>query len=370
MEMNKKKILFFGPMPPPVTGAGLRNKSLMESRLINDLFEIHVLPFNFAEEVEDIGRFSFSKVYKFFERGINIIHRLIVVRPDLVYFNVSLYGFALYRDAIYVLIFKLFNSNLLFHLRTQGVKQQALRSRFKRKLFEFIFKRARVVSLSEFLGRDIEDVYSEKPIIVNNGIKDVSADYSRSRPGSDKAPVIFFLAHLWKFKGLPELFEAFGLLKKRGVGFNAVIAGPDGDLTSESLKALVNEFGLGNEVAIVGPKFTDEKNQLFRDSDIFVLPTRFEGFPGAILEAMQFGLPVVATIEGAIPEIVDDGVTGFLVHKESPQEIADRLEQLLKDEELRAKMGSAGRLKFRDKYDLSLFEANMADVFKQVMKTH
>ncbi len=360
--------MFFGPLPPPVTGAGLRNKSLMESRLINDLFEIHVLPFNFAEVVEDIGRFSFLKVYKSLERGINIIHRLLVVRPDLVYFNVSLYGFALYRDAIYVLIFKLFNSNLLFHLRTQGVKQQVLKSRMKRKLFAFIFRNTHVVSLSEFLGRDIEDVYEKKPIIVNNGIKDISAGYKKSEPEMDKAPVILFLAHLWKFKGLPELFEAFHILKQKRVNFRAIVAGPDGDLTTEYLNNLVNEYDLVSCVAVVGPKFSDEKNQLFRDSDIFVLPTRFEGFPGAILEAMQFELPVVATIEGAIPEIVDDGVTGFLVNKESALEIADRLEQLLLDEQLRLKFGKAGRQKFVQQYDLSLFERNMANVFMKVLK--
>ncbi|HQQ95910.1 MAG TPA: glycosyltransferase family 4 protein [Cyclobacteriaceae bacterium] len=341
----------------------------MESKVINDLFDINVLPFNFAEEVDDIGRFSFSKVFKSIERGIDIINRLLFFRPNLVYFNVSLYGFALYRDAIYVLIFKIFRSRLLFHLRTQGVKQQVERSKMKKWLFMFMFKGTHVVSLSQFLGGDIEDVYSKKPIIVNNGILDVSQQYKKSEFEKDQAPQILFLAHLWKFKGLPELFEAFQMLKVRNVDFNAVVAGPDGDLTRDSLESLANELGLKNEVAVVGPKFADEKNQLFRDSDIFVLPTRFEGFPGAILEAMQFELPVVATIEGAIPEIVDDGVTGFLVRKENALEIADRLEQLLRDESLRLKLGKAGRVKFKDKYDLSLFEVNMANVFTQLLKT-
>jgi len=82
---------------------------------------------------------------------------------------------------------------------------------------------------------------------------------------------------------------------------------------------------------------------------------------------MQAGLPVVSTFEGAIPEIVDDGVTGFLVPQKNPQALAEKLEILIKDSELRQKMGAAGRKKFLEKYTVDKFENNLLAIFKEVI---
>jgi glycosyltransferase involved in cell wall biosynthesis len=366
-EKVRKKILFFGTLPPPVTGAGLRNKSLMESALINAAYQIELIPFNFAEEVDDIGKFSFRKIFKAIQRGGTILYKVVSYRPHLVYFNVSLYGFALYRDFIYVILFKVLRCRLLYHLRTQGVKSQVQRSRLKRLMFRLIFRNTRVICLSEFLSRDIADVYSAKPFVVNNGIKDISQRYPVKKKPAGEAPWVLFLAHLWLFKGVMELIEAFHILKTEGVRFHAIIAGPEGDVSIAQLKEKAASLGLSAEIDVPGPKDGDEKNQLFRDADIFVLPTTFEGLPGAVLEAMQFGLPVVATCEGAIPEIVDDGRTGLLVKKRDPVDLAAKLKRVLTDEPYRNSLGKNGRSKFVNCYTLEHFERNMLAVFDQVI---
>jgi len=112
--------------------------------------------------------------------------------------------------------------------------------------------------------------------------------------------------------------------------------------------------------------FDDKKIAEYSNSDIFVFPTYYktEAFPLVILEAMQFGLPVISTFEAAIPSIIDDGVTGFLVTSRHPELLAKKIEILINDPGLAKKMGEAGREKFLKKYSMDIFEQNMLEIFE------
>src|SRR6185295_13409600 len=107
-KTHKKRILFFVPLPPPIHGPALRNESLIKSEIIQSYFELDVLPFSFAVETSDLGKFSWIKIWKSIVRAFEIFFKLIKNRPHLVYLNPSLYGFAMYRDWFYTLIFKTF----------------------------------------------------------------------------------------------------------------------------------------------------------------------------------------------------------------------------------------------------------------------
>ena len=368
MELEKSKILFFLPLPPPVTGAALRNQSLVQSKILSQTFTIKVVPFNFAEEVDDIGKFKISKLGKLVSRTITILRNLICFRPELVYFNFSLYGFAFYRDFFFIVIFKIFRKRLLFHLRTQGVKEQVKRSSAKRRMFSFAFNNASVICLSNFLQQDIQDVYRGKPMIVNNGIEDIAVDFDPMGRTPHELVRIFYIGHLWRFKGIIELIKALHQLNCSGITFEAIIAGPEGDLKYADLAIQLKNFGLHQYVKIVGAKSGSEKYSLFRNSDIFVLPTHFDAFPGTILEAMQFGLPVIGTFEGAIPEIIDNGITGLLVRKMDVEDLASKIKTLIQDPHLRKQMGDQGRQKYLSRYRVDIFETNMKNAFLNVLE--
>jgi glycosyltransferase involved in cell wall biosynthesis len=366
-EKSKAKILFIVPLPPPVHGASLRNLSLIESKLINATFTIRVIPFNFAVETNDIGKFSIIKVWKAIQRSFSILYTMFVFRPDMVYFNLSLYGFALYRDVVYAMLLKMFNSKLIYHLRTQGVKKQIIKSNFKKNIFKFIFKKTNIICLSEYLCADVADVYVPKPIVVNNGIEDVSNRFYKKNSREGAPVTILFLSNFARTKGVLEFIESLKILKSKNIKFNALIVGNPLDLSSDYLQEMVNGYGLSGEVKVSGSKHGDDKYNIFNNADIFVLPTYFEAFPGSILEAMQFGLPVVSTFEGAIPEIVENGVTGLLVEKQNVKELSEKIEQLIRNPDLRLSMGNKGREKFLRSYTLTIFERKMNSVFKTIL---
>jgi len=112
-------------------------------------------------------------------------------------------------------------------------------------------------------------------------------------------------------------------------------------------------------VRYVGPVFGAAKDELFARHDLFVFPTSRDTFGLVLLEAMQHGLPVVTTTVGAIPEVVVEGETGFLVTPDDVPALADRLARLAAEPDLRRQMGVAARHRYRTQFTLEAFERRL-----------
>ena len=149
-------------------------------------------------------------------------------------------------------------------------------------------------------------------------------------------PRIVMVGRLADGKGHEVLLDAVESLGE--FGGSVCIAG-DGPLY-DSLAADVGDRGLSDQVYLTG--FRDDVPHVLAASDVLVLPSFREGTPRVITEAMASGLPVIATDIAGIPEQVADGESGYLIPTEDPTTLADRLETLLADAELRERMGAQG----------------------------
>ena len=191
-------------------------------------------------------------------------------------------------------------------------------------------------------------VPEERIVLAANGV-----DTDRFRPGGDeeKEPgSILTVARLHPVKGLDFLIDAYAILAERGTDFRARIVG-DGP-EREALERRIREKGLGERVRLEGGLDREEIRAFLRRSEIFALSSHSEGLPMSVLEAMSAALPVAATRITGIPELVGEGETGFLVPPGDAAALADRLERLLADRELRSRMGRAGREKVEAEYRL------------------
>lgn len=112
-----------------------------------------------------------------------------------------------------------------------------------------------------------------------------------------------------------------------------------------------------------GRKYGSEKDVFWRDADIFVFPTFYENetFGLVNLEAMEYGLPVVSTDEGGIPDVIANGKTGYIVEKQNPAALATALENLFKNPSLCTQMGNAGRQRFEEAFTEERFEGRMVE---------
>ncbi len=156
------------------------------------------------------------------------------------------------------------------------------------------------------------------------------------------------LSELTWNKSIHTLVRAIAELKRRGVSAGLVVLG-DGE-EREFLETLLDEQEIGALVRL--PGFMQDGSRYLKAFDIFVLPSRTEALAYALIEAGYAGLPVVASNIGGIPEVVDSGVTGLLVPRENPGELADALELLIKNPARRAELGEALQKSVRIKFSL------------------
>jgi glycosyltransferase involved in cell wall biosynthesis len=344
------------------------NRTLVESSLIRKQFDSYILQIP-AAVLTSIGKFSVKKILVALLFLGKVCINLIILKPNLVYFTMSPAGYSFYRDSLFVLVIKMFRKKIIIHFHGKGIRNQSA-FWLNKMLCKFVLNKTFPICLSQKLTEDISSVYSSKIFIVNNGIEDRGSEMLKEKKFS-RVPQLLYLSNFAREKGVLDCISAFEIINKK-VEFTAAIIGGDVDLSKEGIKEIVSQKGLSGKVTVSGPIFGDEKYRNFLMADIFIFPTFYknEAFPIAILEAMQFELPVISTYEGAISEIIDDGINGFLVNRHSPNEIAVKLELLIKDPQLRRAMGKKGREKYLGKYTISQFERNLENVFQEVLAGH
>ncbi len=166
---------------------------------------------------------------------------------------------------------------------------------------------------------------------------------------SGSATRLLFVGRVVELKGLGVLLDAISRLAERHprLGLTVVGDGPDRD----RLQRHAHSLGISDRVTFVGSRSQAEVADHLSGSDIFVLPSFAEGVPVVLMEALGAGLPVVASVVGGVVELVAEDINGFLVSPANVEQLADRLEQLIGDAELRQRFGTAGRATVVDQFD-------------------
>lgn len=160
---------------------------------------------------------------------------------------------------------------------------------------------------------------------------------------------ILGVGRLVEKKGFDVLIRACALLRDQGHRFTCEIIGKGGE--EEKLEQLIRRFQLEDQVRLSGPRAQDDVLRAYHQSAIFALPcvigsdNNQDGLPTVLLEAMATGMPVVSTKLTGNPEIIDDGVNGFLTEPGHAAGLAEALARLLDSPELQQRMGEAGRQK-------------------------
>lgn len=189
-----------------------------------------------------------------------------------------------------------------------------------------------------------------------------SLDVPALLPHARHSPIhILAAGRLTKQKDHASLITALHQLADADIDFTATIAG-DGPLL-QTLKTLA--ASLGARIRFAGALERAALETEYRDADVFVLSSRWEGCPNVILEAMAYGLPVVATNVGGVPELVKDGETGILVPAENPAALADALRQIIIDPKRGARLGHAGYLRARDEFSTQQRFDRLADIIQE-----
>jgi glycosyltransferase involved in cell wall biosynthesis len=198
--------------------------------------------------------------------------------------------------------------------------------------------------------------------VVPNGIPLRTGVRARLRSELALAPgelLIVSVGNLYAVKGHAVLIDALATLRDRA-GWRLAIAGRGEE--EPRLRAQAATASIGDRVHLLG--FRDDVADILAAGDVFTMPSLSEGLPLALVEGMSFGLPVVVTGVGGVPEVVTDGVEGLIVPPSDPGALATALAELLQNASRRQQMGAAARTRAVRDYALS----TMADRYERLYR--
>jgi len=210
-----------------------------------------------------------------------------------------------------------------------------------------------VVAVSEAVGETSVALGAkrERVTVIPNGVdveRFAAAQPDPSVRGENGAPVVGSVGCLAARKDYPNLLEALALLDRRGRAFRAVVVGEGKE--RGALERQAEQLGLSSRVRFLGER--PDVERLLPGMDVFVLASREEGIPNALLEAMAAARPAVATAVGGTPEVMEDGRTGWLVPPRDPDALAAALEAALSDPAEAARRGTAAQRAVRDRMSI------------------
>jgi len=200
----------------------------------------------------------------------------------------------------------------------------------------------RIIALSNVDKNTLKNIKcrKERIVVISNGIDQGKFEKQEQFIEKSKIKKILCVARFASNKGYEDLIKALKIVKDRKDDFLAYFVGSISEQSYfKLLTNMIAEMGLGNNIRIYTSVSNSRLTDCYLKSDIFVLASRVETLPLVILEAMYAGLPIVATRVGGIPDMIIDGVNGYLVESGNSEQLADKLLKLLQDKDLCVKFG-------------------------------
>jgi glycosyltransferase involved in cell wall biosynthesis len=252
-----------------------------------------------------------------------------------------------------------------------GVKRRVRYSR----LFQFLLSSSDlIVAPSHGFKKAFLEVFPHlngKTTVIHNGVDPAELNGLCSETTEDaQSPYILCVSNYKKHKAIDVLVQAFKLVCEAIPSAKLVIAG-GGPLRGQ-MEDLASSMGVQDKIQFLGLIKRAELAKLLHNCDAFVLPSRFETFGIAILEAMACKKPVVATTAGGIPEIIEDGKNGILVEPDNPTALAEALVTVLRDPCLQHTLANNGYATVQERFlsekTGSRYETIFADLLDRAKK--
>lgn len=291
---------------------------------------------------------------------LKYIYILITYNPCKIVVNISLKkGF--FSKNIYILISKLFKKKTIVFIHGWDIDYEYMLQSHKAR---HILSCDGFILLSEsFKNKLAEYVHKNKIFLTTTKVDDsLVKDYDISNR-TGKIETLLFLSRIEKEKGIFVVLDAYNKLITKYPNLKLSIVG-DGTALNE-VKQLIDKNSIKN-VTIHGRLSGNDLIRAFSNADLFILPTHGEGMPGALLEAMAFGLPIITRPVGGIPDFFKNGEMGILIESLNPNDYAQFIEKLIKDPILTRKISLTNYNYAKEHFLTSIIVKKMEFIFENV----
>lgn len=365
---KKEKILICGILPPPFFGHSMMYKILMESAFVK-AFDVTFLDMRFWSYAQH-KKVTLLKILKLCKYFLKYVFLIIVWRPRYVLYNMSFDKMPFLKDFMFCSVGKVFGCRIVLHDMGQYVKDLYQSSgRVYQALMRWLLRKATACIL---LGEHTKSVYEGftdpgRLFSVPGSVEDtrqITVDQMSSK--TESCINVSYFSFMTKSKGVLTAFQAASQVLDNNGSVCFTFAGPmepgevqqEFDRLKDRFPLRVKHLGYIEDIS--------ERTRMYRDADIFIFPTHRDVFGLVLLHAMAEGIPVIASREGAIPEIVEDGKNGFLFPKGDYVQLAQRILLLAGDPQRREQMGKESRRRYESYFTPEKYGKRMVDVFEQI----
>lgn len=241
-----------------------------------------------------------------------------------------------WRKRIFILIAKAFKKRIIYHCH--GAEFKRFASQHHHAVQSLLKKCNSIIALSDSWKEWFQNTFDCKNVIViKNIIPEPKMEKGSKYQDKPDLCTLLFLGRLGKRKGIYDLIDVIADNRSCYEGRIKLWIGGDGE--SENVCAIIKERGLEDMISYEGWISGEHKIRLLNQANAYILPSYNEGLPISILEAMSYQLPIISTKVGGIPEIVKDGVNGYLIEPGNKQQLKSAIDKLIFDKSIRVSMG-------------------------------
>lgn len=308
-----------------------------------------------------IDRGSIAKTYYFLK---GYFHFLLNIRSaNIVHIHFS-EPMSAFRKSIFFKTAKLFRKIVVLHFHAFSPESTIFGKH--KKMYAKMFNGAdAIIALSSFWKEQISNIIVEKSQInvIYNPCPSIS-----ELPDYNKQNAILFAGTLNSRKGYSDLLRAFANIAKQFPEWKVAFAG-NGEI--EKAKNLTCDLGIENQVVFEGWISGDEKDRLFKSSSIFCLPSYAEGFPMAVLDAWAYGLPIITTPVGGLPDVLINGENALVFNPGDIVSLLVHLESLITNEQLRTKLSEASFNLSKNEFSIKRISVQLDNLYSGLLnKSH
>lgn len=392
VNTSNARVVVVGQTPPPYHGQSMMIDLLLRHPMRDvQLFHVRMA---FSDRMDQVGRFQFSKLIHLVVVVWQILWTRFRYSADILYYPpAGPNKVPVFRDLILLGCTRWFFRKTIYHFHANGISSLLSTAPGPLQwIAKWILGKPDIsVQLTQELSADAIYLNSKQTVVVPNAVVDPFANINSSVDQSTASHVrhehglknpavdgqkplvhhsanakLIYLGTVCEGKGIIVLLEACKVLRDRTIPFQLDIVGSfQSEEFEKEVRGLIDRHGLQSVVNTIGQRTGDEKWNRLQSSDIFCFPTHYdtEGFPCVLLEAMCASLPIVATRWRGIPSIVEEGCTGFLVEPHHPESLADQIEKLIANPDLRKAFGEAGRVRYDQLFTVQKHMDKMRGVF-------
>lgn len=303
-----------------------------------------------------------KKIFKAINAYFLFLKEMLINKPDLIHIHSS-FGGSFYRKLPFVYMASIFNLPVINHIHGSEITDFYINaSKRKKQLVERCFDKCKcLVVLSEEWKNNLQVIKTKTPKIVIENYSIIHEECLKRKNHRDKN--ILFLGFITELKGCFDIPEVAKKVIARNTHVRFILAGTG---ETKKLQNFVLEKDMFQYFSFPGWVKKEEKDSLLKNADIFFLPSYTEAMPMSILEAMGYGLPIVTTNVGGIPQLVDEGKNGYMTEPGNIESFAESIVKLLGNDELIYDMGRKSIEKANEKYSLEKHLEKVGRLYKNI----